>query len=118
VDRIVLQGMTFSGRHGAQPAERERAQRFKVDIEVETDLAAPGRSDQLEDTLDYSQLHAIAKEIIEGESVRLLETLADRIAVRALELPRVDAVTVRVAKRPVRMRPIDAAAVEIRRTRP
>ena len=117
VDRIVLEGMTFSGRHGVRPAERASAQDFKVDVEVETDLARPGKTDRVEDSVDYRLLRAIAKEVIEGESVSLIETLADRIAERVLKLPKVHAVSVRVAKQPASMRPIDSAAVHIKRTR-
>jgi len=117
VDRIVLEGMTFSGRHGVRPAERARAQDFKVDVEVETDLVRPSKSDQVEDSVDYRLLRAIAKEVIEGESVSLIETLADRIADRVLKLPKVDTVSVRVAKQPASMMPIVSAAVHIKRTR-
>jgi len=117
VDRIMLQGMSFSGRHGVGAAEREHAQRFKVDVEVEVDLSEAGRTDRLADTIDYRQVRAIAKETIEGESVKLIETLATRIADGVLALPKVRAVTVRVAKRPSSMSPIEAAAVHISRTR-
>jgi dihydroneopterin aldolase len=117
VDQIVLEGMVFTGRHGVRPAEREQAQEFKVDVELEADLVQPGRSDQVEDTVDYRRVHAIAKEVVEGESVQLIETLADRIARRVLDLDRVIAVSVRIAKRPPSMRPIEAAAVQIRRKR-
>jgi dihydroneopterin aldolase len=117
VDRIVLQGMSFSGRHGVGAAERERAQRFKVDIELDADLSEAGRTDRLADTIDYRQVRAIAKDAIEGESVKLIETLATRIAEGVLALPKVRAVTVRVAKRPSSMSPIEAAAVHISRTR-
>lgn len=117
VDRIVLEGMVFSGRHGVRPAEREHAQEFNVRVELDTDLVQAGRSDRVEDTVDYRRVHAIAKEIVEGESVKLIETLADRIAERVLDLNRVVAVSVRIAKRPESMRPIEAAAVQIRRTR-
>ena len=117
MDRIELEGMVFSGRHGVRPAEREEPQEFKVDIKVGADLAAPGRSDRVEDTVDYRQIYAIAKSVIEGESAKLIETLAQRIAERVLELDTVATVSVRVAKRPQSMRPIDAAAVKIKRTR-
>ena len=117
VDRIQLQGMVFSGRHGVTAAERARSQPFIVDIELEASLGRPGKTDRIEDTIDYRQVHAIAREVIEGESVHLIERLADRIARRTLTVPGVGAVTVRVAKRPPRMRPIDAAAVQIRRER-
>jgi dihydroneopterin aldolase len=117
VDRIILQGMSFQGRHGVRPAEREHAQEFRVDVEVDCDLSEPGRTDRLEDTIDYTKVHAIAREVVEGEPTKLLEAVAARIAERVLGLPRAAAVSVRVAKRPASMQPIDAAAVHINRTR-
>jgi dihydroneopterin aldolase len=117
MDRISLEGMVFSGRHGVRPAEREQAQEFKVDVKLDTDLQEAGRSDRVEDTVDYRRVYAIAKEVVEGESVHLIETLAQRIAERVLDLKRVAAVSVQVAKRPESMRPIDAAYVKIKRTR-
>jgi len=117
VDRIVIEGMVFSGKHGVTDAERARSQRFTVDIEVETDLARAARSDQIEDTIDYRRVRAIAKEVIQGEPAHLIETLAGRIARKALQVPRVRAVSVKVTKRPASMRPIDGAAVLMRRAR-
>lgn len=109
--------MSFQGRHGVREAERESAQEFRVDIEVDADLARAGRSDELADTVDYTMVRAAARQVIEGPSRRLLEALARDIAERVLELPHVAAVSVHVAKRPASMEPIDAAAVHIRRTR-
>ena len=117
MDRIELEGMLFSGRHGVRPAEREQAQEFRVDVELDADLVQAGHTDRVKDTVDYRRVRAIAKEVVEGESVQLIETLANRIAERVLDLERVVAVSVRIAKRPESMRPIDAAAVQIRRTR-
>jgi len=109
--------MAFQGRHGVRDSEREQAQEFKVDIEVEADVEKAGRSDQVADTVDYRKLRAIARSVIEGPPASLLETLATRIADRALQLPGVAQVSVRVAKRPASMQPIDSAAVRINRTR-
>lgn len=109
--------MSFEGRHGARPGEWEQAQEFKVDIEVDTDLAQAGKTDRLEDTVDYTKIRAAARGVIEGPSVQLLETLAARIAGAVLKMPRVAAVEVRVAKRPAGMQPIESAAVRINRTR-
>ena len=55
--------------------------------------------------------------MIEGESKKLLESLAGEIAERILELQHVQTVLVRIAKRPASMQPIEAAAVRIYRTR-
>ena len=117
MDRIELRGMSFHGRHGVRDAERENAQEFKVDIEVDADLSDAGRTDRLADTVDYTKVRAAAKEVIEGRSMQLLESLARAIAERVLQLPRVEGVSVRVAKQPPSMQPIDAAAAHIRRTR-
>jgi 7,8-dihydroneopterin aldolase/epimerase/oxygenase len=117
MDHIVLEGMSFQGRHGVRPAEREQPQEFKVDVEVDCDLSEAGRTDRIEDTLDYRLVRRIAKEVIEGESQKLLEALAARIAERVLDLPKVAEVSVRIAKRPESMAPIDGAAVRITRKR-
>ena len=109
--------MSFQGRHGVRPAERERPQEFKVDIELDCDLSEPGKSDGIEDTVDYRQVRSIAKEVIEGESQKLLERLAALIADRVLLLQRVAGVSVQISKRPESMQPIVAAAVRINRTR-
>jgi len=118
MDRVLLEGMSFQGRHGVRTAEREHPQEFRVDIEVDCDLSEPGRTDRIEDTVDYTRVRAIAKDVIEGESHKLLESLAARIAEQVLQLPKVGGVAVRIAKRPESMLPIDAAAVRISRTRP
>jgi 7,8-dihydroneopterin aldolase/epimerase/oxygenase len=117
VDRIQLQSMSFRGRHGVRPAERELDQDFVVDLEVECDLSRAARSDQLADSVDYKQIYTIARDVIEGPSHNLLEFLAGAIADRVLDLPRIDAVSVRIAKRPASMAPIGGAAVHIYRTR-
>jgi dihydroneopterin aldolase len=117
MDRIELRGMSFQGRHGVRDAERENPQEFKVDIDVDADLSEAGRTDRLADTVDYTKVRAAVREVMEGPPAQLLESLAGAIAERVLRLPHVEAVSVRVAKRPASMQPLDAAAVHIKRTR-
>ena len=109
--------MSFHGRHGVRDAEREQPQEFKVDVKIDADLREAGLTDKLVDTVDYTRVRAAAREVIEGESRKLLESLAGAIAQRILAMPRVEAVSVRVAKRPASMQPIEAASVRINRTR-
>ena len=100
-----------------RPAERERPQEFVVDVEVDCDLDQPSRTDSITDTIDYRQIRAIAKEVVEGESMQLLESLAGRIADGVLKIPGALAVSVRVTKRPATMMPIAGASVRIERGR-
>src|SRR5258708_13070283 len=80
MDRVLLEGMSFQGRHGVRAAEREKPQEFRVDVEVDCDLSQPGRTDRIEDTVDYTRVRAIAKDVIEGESPNRLQSLAPQNA--------------------------------------
>lgn len=118
MDRILLNGLVFFGRHGCHAAERELGQKFVVDIELECDLRAAGQSDDLADTLDYVAIYNEAKAIIEGEPAQLLESLAQRIADFALQDERVQLAWVRLRKPQVAMPGVlDYLGVEITRGR-
>src|SRR5437879_12609715 len=103
--------MSFQGRHGVRPAEREQPQDFKVDIEVEADLAAAGRTDRLADTVDYTAVRAAARDVIEGESMERLEAMASASGARVIAMTGVESVPVPVATLPCRIHPVDALAV-------
>jgi dihydroneopterin aldolase len=118
VDRILMEGMAFFGRHGVFPAERELGARFTVDVELEGDLRAAGASDRLDDTVNYARAYELVREVVEGEPCHLLEAVAERIAGRLLQLPRVERATVRVRKRPPLEGEFRAFGVELTRARP
>src|SRR5919199_3587627 len=103
-DRILLEGMVFHGRHGTLPAERELGQPFVVDVELRLNLRPAGLSDDLTQTVDYGEVHRRVKEIVEGEPVNLIETIAERIAAAILQdHPLAETVRVKVAKPYVRL---------------
>lgn len=118
-DRIVLTNLRFDAKHGVHAHEKTTAQRFEVDVELEMDLGPAGQSDDLERTVDYGSVAKAVAAVVEGPSVDLLETLAERIASTVLKaFPAVAAVTVRVRKPEVKLvAPLDHASVEIRRER-
>lgn len=99
MDKIRLEGMEFSGRHGCFPGEREQSQPFIVDVYLSLDLGEAGRMDNLAATVDYATVYDIVRVIIEGKSVDLIETLAERIASAILsKYPKVRKVEVAVHK--------------------
>jgi dihydroneopterin aldolase len=117
-DRIWLEGMIFYGLHGVDPAEKVLGQRFVVDLEVERDLRKPGRTDDVEDTVNYAQLYRIAKAVLEGPSKNLIEAVAEEIAQRVAEsCAGIEVIRVRVRKPevPIKGSVLGAAAVEIER---
>ena len=118
-DKILLNGMTFYGFHGNSAAEQELGQRILVDVEIHRDLRAAGLSDDLEDTVNYSRIYRMVKDIVEGRSRKLLENVAEAIAGGVLEKFDVDAVRVNVKKPgvPIKGSILDHAGVEIYRER-
>ena len=63
LDVIRLNNMIFYGYHGVKDAEKHYGQRFEVDAELFLDLHKAGQSDQLSDTVDYSNVYQIIEEI-------------------------------------------------------
>jgi 7,8-dihydroneopterin aldolase/epimerase/oxygenase len=115
-DRISLRGLRVHGRHGVLPAERAHGQEFRVDVELEIDTSAAASGDDLTQTVDYGELADRLAEVVAGEPVNLIETLAARLADVCLADPRVRATTVEVHKphAPVGIR-FDDITVRIRR---
>ena len=118
-DRILLKGMVFYGYHGATPQEKELGQSFVVDVDLEVDLTTAGESDDLKDTVDYSQVYRVVKEMVEGPSHNLLESVAEGLAQKLLHTFSLDGVTVRVTKPhvPIKGAVLEGAGVEIHRRR-
>ena len=69
MDKIILDGMSFYGYHGAFKAENELGQIFLVDLELKLDLSEAGETDDLEKTVNYGEVFEIVKEIMEGEPI-------------------------------------------------
>ena len=114
-DKIQLEGLVFYGFHGISPAEQELGQRFVVDLEVQRDLRPAGLSDDPADTINYSRMYRLVKEIMEGPSRKLLENLAEAVAQGILENFDVASVRVKVKKPEVPMKGsiLSHASVEI-----
>jgi dihydroneopterin aldolase len=92
--RLFLTGIAASGRHGANPGEKDRPQDFVVDLDVEVDVS----SDEIAATADYRKLVQTARDVVAGESLDLLESLAGEVARAVAGLPRVVRATAIVHK--------------------
>ena len=119
MDVIRLNKMAFYGYHGVSAAEKETGRRFEVDCELETDLASPGDSDSLSDTIDYVAVYQTVKEIVEGKAFSLIERLAIDITKALLEQFPIFRATVRVRKMiPPIAGNIDNIEIEVTRRQP
>src|SRR5690348_13436304 len=98
MDRILVTGLREMGVHGVLPEEKERAQPFRVDLELLVDLMPPGASDALADTVDYGVLIEAVSHVITDEHHELLEKIAARISDVCLAERLVQGVVVEVRK--------------------
>lgn len=118
-DRLALRGLRARGFHGALPTEREQGQTFVVDAVLGLDTRPAAAGDDLARTVDYGSLAGRLVALVEGEPVRLIETLAQRLADTCLEHPGVREVEVTVHKPEAPMPlPFDDVTVTILRSRP
>jgi len=116
-DRIVLTGLRVRGSHGVLPEERRDGQEFVVDVALAVDVSAAAESDDLAQTIDYGVLAQRLAEVVAGEPVDLLETLAERLAAVCLADLRVASAEVTVHK-PSAPIPLEFADVSVTVVRP
>jgi len=118
LDQVALRGLRVRGRHGVLDAERELGQTFVLDVVLHLDTRAAAAGDDLTRTVHYGVLAERVAEVVAGEPVALVETLAQRVADVALEPEPVVAVDVTVHKpqAPVTV-PFEDVEVRIRRWR-
>jgi dihydroneopterin aldolase len=117
-DEITLTGIRATGYHGVYEQERRDGQEFIADVVLGLSLRAAAASDDVADTVHYGELAESVAQILAGDPVDLLETLAQRIADAVLSHAIVEHVTVTVHKpqAPIPV-PFGDVAVTIRRSR-
>jgi dihydroneopterin aldolase len=74
---IAVRDLRLAGRHGVHEHEKERAQEFVFDVEL--DVGERGASDRLEDAVDYREIPRIVQEVSDARSYDLLEALANAV---------------------------------------
>lgn len=95
---ISLTGLRAWGRHGVFAGERAGGQEFVVDAVLELDMSAAAATDDLAGTVDYGALADELVAVVTGRPVRLIETLAARLAECCLARDRVSSATITVHK--------------------
>jgi dihydroneopterin aldolase len=97
-DLIEVRGIRARGHHGVLESERLTGQPFIADVTIAVDTRRAAGSDDLGDTVDYSQVAQAVHTELAGDPVDLIETLAERIASRCLAFPGVQAVEISLHK--------------------
>jgi dihydroneopterin aldolase len=118
MDQIQLLGMQFYGYHGVFLEEQTLGQRFTVDVTLSLSLQQAGQTDELEFTVNYADVYACVKRIVEGTPKKLIESVAETIANELIEQFPIHAAEIRVVKeQPPIPGVIGHVAVQIKRFR-
>lgn len=114
---ISLTGLRARGYHGVLDHERATGQTFIVDVQFDLDISQAAASDDVAATVNYAEVAAVVEQIITGEPVNLIETLAvtmaDAILAKFASINSVD-VTVNKPQAPI---PADFSNVAVLVTR-
>ena len=116
MDRILIKDLLVRCILGLSAEERREKQDVLISVVLFVDLAAAGRSDRAEDTVDY---RAVKKDVLaaaDGSQYHLAEALAERVAEACLAYGSVQRVQVTVEK-PGALRFAHSVAVDIDRSR-
>lgn len=117
---VFLRDMMLTASIGVHPHEHAATQRVRINIDLavteQPEAGGTGR-DQLSRVVDYEVLANAVRRIVGAGHVRLVETLAERIAEACLVDPRVQIVRICVEKPDV-FADAASAGVVIERQRP
>ncbi len=114
MDSIILKGIRFHGHHGVPKAERQVGGHYEIDTTLSCSLVNAGKTDALEDTIDYAGVVDLIVDIGTQRSFQLIEALAETIASEILKQFPVQTVHLTVKKlHPPIEQPIAYFAVEI-----
>jgi dihydroneopterin aldolase/D-erythro-7,8-dihydroneopterin triphosphate epimerase len=115
-DRVFIRDLAIRCIVGVDEYERREKQDILVHLTMHTDLRKAGRTDALEDTVDYRAIKKRILHLVEESRFRLIEALAQSIADECLRDERVERVEVMVEK-PGALRFARTAGVAIVRRR-
>lgn len=115
-DRVCGHGFRYDVHVGFGEAERSQAQSIKVDFDARTDWRASASAKRSSPVVDYAEVDKRLRDVVTGQSWRLIESIAERTAEVICSEFAVEQVTVRVTKNPVDMGHCDGVSVQCSRT--
>ena len=80
MDEINIKGIEVFAYHGVLKEEKEKGQKFILDIGLGSDLRSAGVSDDLSKTVDYAELTLFAKKVFSEHKFDLIEAAAEKTA--------------------------------------
>jgi dihydroneopterin aldolase len=116
MDKLRVTGLEVSTLIGIHAWERQVRQRLWIDLELDTDAARIAASDDIAAALDYGAIARNVVDFVARAEVRLIETLAERVARRLFDEFPISRLKV-VVHKPAAVPNARDTSIEIERTR-
>ena len=78
MDCIHVTGIRAYGYTGYLPEEQSLGQWFEVDLKLWLDISTPGKTDGIEDTLDYRGVVSLVQNLVKTSKFALIDRLPIR----------------------------------------
>ena len=98
MDTIMIRGLRVYAYHGVKEEEKHKGQPFVLDIDVKAELKAACESDNVDDTINYSDVTKCVVRTMLSEKNDLIERAAERVAQAILAEFPAEEVTVTLKK--------------------
>ena len=80
MDKILIRDLKIFAYHGVLSREKENGQYFFFDIDAFVDISEAGKSDKVEDTVDYALMVDCITKIFTARKYDLIERAAHAVA--------------------------------------
>jgi len=114
MDLVLIEGLEVRTVIGIYDWEREVRQTVRLDLEMAWDISKAGKTDNIEDTLDYFAVSQRLIQHIEQSDFALVEALAESCAAIVMQEFSVSWLRVKLSK-PLKNLGMDCAAIVIER---
>ena len=84
MDCIRIINLKIPARHGVYDFEKDKDKLFELDAELFLDLTIPGKSDKLEDSVNYAEVVEFITDIFILKDRNLIESVAEDISNKLL----------------------------------
>ena len=85
MNAVKIRALEISACHGVNGFEKTDPQRFIFDVDIETDFYKAYKTDEIDDTLNYSEICKLITEITQNNVFNLIEKLAYECAFSVME---------------------------------
>ena len=98
MDCIRIKNLKIPARHGVYEFEKEKDGIFELDINLYLPLLKAGKSDRLEDTINYEDIISTVTKAFTVKQYALVEAAAQSVCDRLLNDFKIDKITIRIRK--------------------